>query len=267
MKLYYKAIILLLICTATACGKKKRSEPQKQSEKPSQLNSITETYDGQSTTYLLSYTSANKLKSYQKQGDSEKFNYTYEGNRINSITYDSNGKAYGMILTYSAEGKVTSGMFTAGTPGVNDASTLDLTCTQNGDETLIKAYDGLFTLTVKNDNLLSAEFSSWYYKRKITFTYGTEPGILYGTNCYLPNAEITNPFTPQSQVMRIVTQMALQVFSKNNLTGVRSSMYNRTINYAKDGNGNVVNSFTKIDRMDGDVVTATSQKQIVYSYQ
>lgn len=263
-KLHHKAVILLLICGITACGKKKNAQPQKQDEKPGKVQTVTESYNGTNSTYLLTYNTANQLQAYQNQNNTEKFDYTYEGKRINTITYQNNGKTYSMVLSYSDAGKVVSGFFTSAAGG-NNPSVLNFTCTQEGDATLIKTYNDLFTLTVKNDNLVNAEFNAWYYKRKITFTYGTEPGILYGTNLYLPNEELKNPLLPQSQIMNVMVQMALQVFAKNNLVSVQSAMYNRTINYMKDANGNVINSFTKIDKLEEDA-TITSQKQITYTY-
>ena len=261
MKLIYGCWLILIIALA-ACRK---SDAENKPEKQKPISSIQETYLGVTTTYFLTYNDVGQLSAYESEDKKFKAEYRYERRKPQWIRFKKDTVTYELRLPYDTNGVPGNGTLTI---ILKSGKVIEepIVVTKTADEIKLSFFNNLYTCLIRDENLISASFNAWYFKRTINIAYGADPGCTFGTNTIVPKGEMNNPLTPDSDLYTSIFHMLLSAFSKNNVLSMNSGLYTRSFQYTKDERGRVSSSTIQISKKVEDGNQVLDSKRITYRY-
>lgn len=253
---------LALMIAVTAC---KKSKPIEDTVAPGKVKSIQESYQGKDNRYFLDYNNKGQLNVYESDDKKLQVRYEYDGDKPQKLFYKLDTVRYELSFSYNSSGITERGLMTTRWKSgkLKEDSIL---ITKNDDGLSLSFFNGVYACTVKNGNLISAEFRTWFFKRKLTVTYGANQANVYASNLVFPTDELFNPLFPSDSRYAIIVHMLLSAFSKNDVLSVESEMYTRTFNYARDAAGKTSSVTIQVNRKSDNGPQFIGSKLIRYYY-
>lgn len=242
----------------------KKSRYNKEAIFSNKVRSVQEQYLGTNTRYTLTYNNQEQLSACKNEDGSLVLNYTYDNTKPQSVSYVLDTITYQLSLHYNSDGTPGGGLFT--TLRQNGTTSKDtILVLKNNDEIRLSFFNGVYSCTVKNGNLINAEYHTWFFKRKLNLTYGEERKNSFVTNVAMPR-EIINPALPTDDRYAPILHMLLSAFSKNNLASVESELFTRSFSYEKDAAGRISSGSIRISKKSESGVEYIGTKLITYHY-
>lgn len=226
--------------------------------------SVQEQYLGTNTRYTLTYNGQEQLSGCKNEDGSLVMYYAYDNTKPQYISYVLDTITYQLSLHYNSDGTLADGLLT--TQRQNGTTSKDtILVLKNNDEIRLSFFNGVYSCTVKNGNLINAEFNTWFFKRKLTLTYGEERKYSFVTNVAMPG-EIINPAFPTDDRYAPILHMLLSAFSKNNLASVESELFTRSFSFEKDAAGRISSESIRISKKREGGAEYIGTKMVTYYY-
>jgi hypothetical protein len=257
-----QSFFLVVLFSMAAC---KKSRPAEGTIYSNRISSIQEEYQGTSTRYILTYDDKEQLSSYKSEDGSLAVQYTYEDSKPASISYILDTITYQLSLHYNSGGLPGYGLFK--TQKRNGTIREDsITVSKNYDEIKLSFFNGVYSCTLKDSNLINVEFLTWFFKRRFIITYGEERKPSFATNVVIPKDESINPFFTADDRYTVILRMLLSAFSKNNIVSVESELFTRSFSYKKDEAGRISSETIRVSKKTESGTEHVGTKMITYYY-